>query len=50
MLTVVLIAIILLFGVPAFLLLIARLLSSRRPGRSNGLIGFPIDPPKPPEA
>jgi len=50
MLTVVLIAIFLLFCVPGFLLLIAKLLNGKGPGRSNRLIGFPVDPPKPPDA
>jgi multisubunit Na+/H+ antiporter MnhF subunit len=47
MLTVALIAAFLLFGVPAILLLLARLLGG--PNRSNRLIGLPIDrrPPKP---
>lgn len=50
MLTVILIAVFLLFGVPGFLLLIAKLLSGSGPGRSNRLIGFPLDPRKPPDA
>jgi hypothetical protein len=50
MLTVVLVAIVILFGIPGLLLLVAKLLSGSAPGRSNRLIGFPIDPPKPPDA
>jgi len=44
MLTLIIIAVFILFGVPGFLLLIARLLKTSGPRRSSGLVGFPIDP------
>jgi hypothetical protein len=49
MLTVILVAVVVLFVIPGFLLLIAKLLAGSGPGRSNRFIGFPVDPPKPPE-
>jgi hypothetical protein len=44
MLTLIIIAVFILFGVPGFLLLIARLLKTSGPRRSSGFVGFPIDP------
>jgi len=49
MLTLIIIAVFILFGVPAFLLLMARLLTSNTPRRSSGIIGFPVEA-EPPEA
>jgi hypothetical protein len=44
MLTLIIIAVFILFGVPGFLLLIARLLKTSGPRRSSVILGFPIDP------
>jgi hypothetical protein len=44
MLTLIIIAVFILFGVPAILLLMARLLRTSGPRRSSGIVGFPIDP------
>ncbi len=44
MLTLIIIAVFILFGVPGLLLLMARLLKTSGPRRSSGIIGFPIDP------
>ncbi len=47
MLTLIIIAVLILFGVPGFLLLMARLLRSSGPRRGTGIIGFPIEPEPP---
>jgi hypothetical protein len=47
MLTLIIIAVFILFGVPALLLLMARLLKTSGPRRSSGLVGFPIDSERP---